>query len=44
VEEGLLLETELQGALLGSANQMEAVRAGFAKEPASFEDPAPVSA
>jgi enoyl-CoA hydratase/carnithine racemase len=44
VEDGLLLETELQRALLGSKNQMAAVTAGFTKEPAEFEDPAPVSA
>ena len=44
VEEALVLESELQRGLLGSRNQMEAVRAGFAKEPAQFEDPAPVSA
>lgn len=38
VEEGLLLETELQRALIGSPNQIEAVRAGMAKEPAQFAD------
>jgi enoyl-CoA hydratase/carnithine racemase len=36
VEEGLLLETELQLGLIGSPNQIEAVRAGLAKEPANF--------
>jgi enoyl-CoA hydratase/carnithine racemase len=36
VEDGLVLETELQSALIGSANQIEAVRAGLAKEPANF--------
>ena len=44
VEEGLLLESELQRGLIGSKNQMAAVTAGFTKEPAEFEDPAPVSA
>ena len=43
VEEGLLLETELQRALIGSANQIEAVRAGMTKEPATFADPVPVA-
>jgi enoyl-CoA hydratase/carnithine racemase len=36
VEEALLLETELQVGLIGSPNQIEAVRAGIAKEPANF--------
>jgi enoyl-CoA hydratase/carnithine racemase len=36
VEEGLVLETQLQSALIGSPNQIEAVRAGLAKEPANF--------
>jgi enoyl-CoA hydratase/carnithine racemase len=36
VEAGLLLETELQVGLIGSPNQIEAMRAGMAKEPASF--------
>jgi enoyl-CoA hydratase/carnithine racemase len=35
----LRLEADLQGSLIGSPNQLEAVRAGFAKEPASFTDP-----
>jgi enoyl-CoA hydratase/carnithine racemase len=39
VEEGLLLETELQRGLIGSPNQIEAVRAGMTKEPADFADP-----
>ena len=42
VEEGLALETELQVGLIGSPNQIEAVRAGMAKEPANFADPVPV--
>lgn len=36
----LELETELQQALIGSPNQLEAVRAGLAREPAAFADPA----
>jgi enoyl-CoA hydratase/carnithine racemase len=36
----LLLETELQTALIGSPNQIAAVTAGFAKQPAEFTDPA----
>jgi enoyl-CoA hydratase/carnithine racemase len=43
VEEALLLETELQVGLIGSPNQIEAVRAGMAKEPANFADPVPVA-
>ena len=35
----LALETELQVGLLGSPNQLEAVRSGMAKEPPSFTDP-----
>jgi enoyl-CoA hydratase/carnithine racemase len=42
-EEGLLLETELQTGLIGSPNQIEAVRAGMAKEPANFADSVPVA-
>lgn len=38
-EESLKLETELQLSLLGSPNQLEAVRAGFAKEAPRFQDP-----
>src|SRR3954465_7877533 len=41
VEEGLLLETELQVGLIGSPNQMAAVTAGMTKQPAEFEDPQP---
>ena len=44
VDEALVLESELQRALLGSKNQMAAVTAGFTKEPAEFEDPEPVRA
>ena len=43
VEAGLLLETELQVGLIGSPNQIEAVRSGLAKEPANFADPASVA-
>jgi enoyl-CoA hydratase/carnithine racemase len=43
VEEGLLLETQLQVELIGSPNQIEAVRAGMAKEPANFADTVPVA-
>jgi enoyl-CoA hydratase/carnithine racemase len=39
----LLLETELQIALLGSKNQMAAATAGFTKQPAEFEDPEPAA-
>src|SRR4051812_38036248 len=38
-DNALALETELQVGLMGSPNQLEAVRAGFAKEPADFTDP-----
>jgi enoyl-CoA hydratase/carnithine racemase len=38
VEEGLLLETELQVKLIGSANQLAAVTAGMTKQPAEFVD------
>jgi enoyl-CoA hydratase/carnithine racemase len=37
--EGLALEEELQRALLGSPNQVAAVRAALSKQPAEFEDP-----
>lgn len=37
--DALVVETELQRSLMGSPNQLEAVRAGMAKEPASFTDP-----
>ncbi len=36
----LVLETDLQVALIGSANQLAAVTAAFTKEPGVFEDPA----
>lgn len=36
---GLMLESELQTALLGSPNQLAAVTAGVTKEPAVFADP-----
>ncbi|MDX6640635.1 MAG: hypothetical protein QOF12_1646 [Solirubrobacteraceae bacterium] len=36
----LELETELQRRLMGSPNQLEAVRSGMAREPANFTDPA----
>ena len=39
-EEGLALEAEIQQRLLGSPNQIAAVAASFAGEPAEFEDPA----
>lgn len=38
-ETSLQLETELQLGLMGSPNQLEAVRAGLAKEPPNFTDP-----
>ena len=38
-EETLKLEAELQLGLLGTSNQLEAVRAGMAREPAEFADP-----
>lgn len=44
VEEGLMLESELQSRLMGSPNQIEAVRAGMAREAASFADPEPAAA
>src|SRR3954453_4157322 len=36
----LQLETDLQISLMGSPNQLEAVRSGMAKEPGNFTDPA----
>jgi enoyl-CoA hydratase/carnithine racemase len=36
----LELETELQRGLMGSPNQLEAIRAGMTREPANFTDPA----
>ena len=38
-EVGLALEAELQGALIGSPNQLAAVVAGMSKQPAEFIDP-----
>jgi len=38
VEDGLVLEAELQQGLLGSPNQMEAVTANFEKRPPRFKD------
>jgi enoyl-CoA hydratase/carnithine racemase len=36
---GLSLEQSLQGSLIGSANQIEAVKANFEKRPPAFKDP-----
>ena len=44
VDEGLLLETELQVGLMGSPNQLAAVTAGMTKQPGEFTDPEPVGA
>ncbi len=44
VEEGLLLETELQLGLIGSPNQIAAVTAGMTKQPGEFTDPEPATA
>jgi enoyl-CoA hydratase/carnithine racemase len=38
VEEGLVLETDLQRNLIGSPNQLAAVTAGLTKQPAEFVD------
>ena len=38
-EETLRLEADIQLGLLGTSNQLEAVRAGMLKEPAQFTDP-----
>ena len=38
-QESLALESELQQALIGSPNQIAAVTAGMAKQPAEFSDP-----
>ena len=38
-EETLRLEADIQLGLLGTPNQLEAVRAGMIKEPAQFTDP-----
>lgn len=35
----LLIESELQGRLIGTSNQMEAVMAGLQKRPPEFKDP-----
>jgi enoyl-CoA hydratase/carnithine racemase len=43
VEDGLVLESELQRALLGSPNQIAAVTAGMTKQPGEFVDPEPVA-
>ena len=43
-EKDLLLETELQVALIGSPNQMEAVMSGLKKEDPDFTDPPPAGA
>ena len=39
-EETLRLEAEIQLGLLGTPNQIAAVTAGMAKQPAEFVDPA----
>jgi enoyl-CoA hydratase/carnithine racemase len=41
VEDGLLLETELQRGLIGSPNQLAAVQAGMTAQPARFRDAEP---
>jgi enoyl-CoA hydratase/carnithine racemase len=38
-EQGLALEAEIQVGLIGSPNQLEAVRAGMTKQPPEFVDP-----
>ena len=38
-EETLRLEADIQLGLLGTPNQLEAVRAGMLKQPAQFADP-----
>jgi enoyl-CoA hydratase/carnithine racemase len=38
-EQGLALEAEIQVGLIGSPNQLEAVRAGMTKQPPEFADP-----
>lgn len=40
IRDGLVLETELQKTLLGSPNQIEAVKANMEKREPKFEDPA----
>lgn len=44
VDEGRLLETELQRALIGSPNQIAAVTAGMTKQPGDYTDPEPAAA
>ncbi|MBI5103941.1 MAG: crotonase/enoyl-CoA hydratase family protein [Solirubrobacterales bacterium] len=44
VEEGLVLETDLQRTLIGTPNQMAAVTAGMTKQPGEFTDPEPARA
>ena len=39
VADGLALESKLQGSVMGSPNQLEAVRANMEKRPPRFEDP-----
>ena len=39
VQEGLALEANLQRALIGTKNHMEAVMANLEKRPPRFEDP-----
>jgi enoyl-CoA hydratase/carnithine racemase len=43
LDDGLLLETELQVGLAGTPNQIAAVTAGFTKQPGEFSDPAPAT-
>ena len=40
LEEGLRLEEELQRGLIGSPNQIEAVRSNLEKRPPNYDDPA----
>ena len=44
IEDGLVLETDLQVALIGSPNQMAAVMAGMTKQTGEFVDPEPAGA
>ena len=37
--EGLMLEARLQGQLIGSANQVEAVKSNFEERPPEYVDP-----
>jgi len=39
VQDGFILESELQKKLIGSPNQVEAVRANLEKRPPVFKDP-----